>query len=133
MRYLTARKRAEGKGASGTGTEHHWFMTMSAVGLAFLVPVFLFILGSTIGAPLEEVIATFSRPFPAIVTALVTVVGMRHFAKGAQMMIEDYAQGTARKAGIIAAYAIAYAVTAAVLYALAKMAFIGLILGAMGA
>ena len=38
MRYLTARKRAEGKGASGTGTEHHWSMTVTAVVLAFMVP-----------------------------------------------------------------------------------------------
>ena len=37
MRYLTARKRAEGKGASHTGTEHHWYMTVSSVALAFLV------------------------------------------------------------------------------------------------
>lgn len=131
MRYLTARKRAEGKGASGTGTEHHWYMTMSAVGLAFIVPVFLFVFGSTIGAPQEVVIATFSRPFPAILTALVTVVSMRHFAKGAQMMIEDYAQGSARKAGIILAYSISYAVTAVVLYALAKLTLIGFFLGIM--
>ncbi|MEZ5685185.1 MAG: succinate dehydrogenase, hydrophobic membrane anchor protein [Paracoccaceae bacterium] len=125
MRYLTARKRAEGKGASGTGTEHHWYMTMSAVALAFLVPTFLYVFGSTLGQPLEEVVATFSRPFPALLTALVTVVGMRHFAKGAQMLIEDYAQGTARKAGIIIAYSIAYAVTAVVLYALAKLTLVG--------
>jgi succinate dehydrogenase / fumarate reductase membrane anchor subunit len=30
MRYLTARKRAEGKGAAHAGTEHHWSMTLSA-------------------------------------------------------------------------------------------------------
>ena len=46
MRYLTARKRAEGKGASHTGTEHHWYMTVSAVGLAFLVPLFVFVLAA---------------------------------------------------------------------------------------
>ncbi|MDF1619168.1 succinate dehydrogenase, hydrophobic membrane anchor protein [Pseudothioclava nitratireducens] len=133
MRYLTARKRAEGKGASGTGTEHHWYMTMSAVGLAFLVPVFVYIFGKTLGQGHEAVIETFSRPFPAILTALTVVVGMRHFAKGAQMMIEDYARGTSRKIGIIIAYSISYAVTAVALYALAKMTFIGFILGAMGA
>ena len=37
MRYLTDRKRAIGRGASGTGTEHHWYMTVSAVGLAGLI------------------------------------------------------------------------------------------------
>jgi hypothetical protein len=45
MRYLTARKRAEGKGAAHTGTHHHWSMTLSAVGLAFMVPVWLYIFG----------------------------------------------------------------------------------------
>ena len=34
MRYLTARKRAEGKGAAHHGTEHHWYMTVSGAGLA---------------------------------------------------------------------------------------------------
>ena len=43
MRYLTPRKRAEGKGASGTGTAHHWYMQVSAVALAFMVPTFLYI------------------------------------------------------------------------------------------
>jgi len=122
MRYLTDRKRAVGKGASGTGTEHHWFMTVSAVALAFLVPVFLFIFGRALGQGQEAVVATFARPFPAILTALTLFVGMRHFAKGAQTMIEDYVQGTARKVGIIAAVSLSYAVIATGLFALAKIA-----------
>ncbi|MEZ5884583.1 MAG: succinate dehydrogenase, hydrophobic membrane anchor protein [Paracoccaceae bacterium] len=122
MRYLTDRKRAVGKGAAGTGTEHHWFMTVTAVGLAFLVPAFLFVFGRALGQGHEEVLAIFSRPFPAILTGLTLVVGMRHFAKGAQMMIEDYAHGTARKVGIIAAIMLSYAVMASGLYALVKIA-----------
>ena len=43
MRYITPRKRAEGRGAAHAGTEHHWSMTVSAVGLAFLVPVWLYV------------------------------------------------------------------------------------------
>lgn len=122
MRYLTARKRAEGKGASGTGTEHHWYMTVSAVGLAFMIPVWLYIFGSTLGKPHAEVVATFARPFPAILTGLVLFVGMRHFAKGAQMMIEDYARGSAKKGLIMLAISISYAVIAVGFYALAKIA-----------
>lgn len=122
MRYLTARKRAEGKGASGTGTEHHWFMTVSAVGLSFMIPVWVYIFGSTLGKPHAEVVATFARPFPAILTALVLFVGMRHFAKGAQMMIEDYARGSAKKGLIMLAISISYAVIAVGFYALAKIA-----------
>ena len=122
MRYLTDRKRAIGKGASGTGTEHHWFMQVSAVGLAFMIPVWVYIFGSTLGKPHAEVVATFARPFPAILTALVLFVGMRHFAKGAQMMIEDYARGSAKKGLIMLAISISYAVIAVGFYALAKIA-----------
>jgi succinate dehydrogenase / fumarate reductase membrane anchor subunit len=122
MRYLTARKRAEGKGASGTGTEHHWYMQVSAVGLAFMIPVWIYIFGSTLGKPHAEVLATFARPFPAILTGLVLFVGMRHFAKGAQMMIEDYARGSAKKGLIMLVISISYAVIAVGFYALAKIA-----------
>jgi succinate dehydrogenase / fumarate reductase, membrane anchor subunit len=122
MRYLTARKRAEGRGAAGAGTEHHWAMTVSSVGLAVLVPVWLYIFGSALGAPRAEVLETFARPFPAIVTALVLVVGMRHFAMGATMMIEDYARGTTRKVLVIGAVSLAGVIAATGLFALAKIA-----------
>lgn len=122
MRYLTARKRAEGKGASGTGTEHHWSMTVTAVGLAFLVPVWLYIFGSTLGAPRAEVLATFAQPFPAILTALTLVIGMRHFAMGASGMIEDYLHGTARKMAIIFVISLAWVIAAVGIFALLKIA-----------
>ncbi|MBT9247572.1 succinate dehydrogenase, hydrophobic membrane anchor protein [Gemmobacter fulvus] len=122
MRYLTDRKRAEGKGAAHTGTEHHWQMQVSAVALAFMVPVFLYVFGSALGKGHDEVLATFSRPFPAILTALVLFVGMRHFAKGATMMIEDYARGSAKKGLVMLVISISYAVTAIGLFALAKIA-----------
>ncbi|MGD9916947.1 MAG: succinate dehydrogenase, hydrophobic membrane anchor protein [Paenirhodobacter sp.] len=130
MRYLTDRKRAVGKGAAHTGTETHWYMTMSSVVLAFLVPTFLFIFGRALGQDQQTVVETFGRPFPAILTALVTLIGMRHFAKGAQMMLEDYTQGTMRKGLVILVYSLAYLVTAIVLYALAKMTFLGIVLSA---
>ena len=122
MRYLTDRKRAMGKGSAHTGTEHHWFMTVSAVGLAFMVPTWLYIFGSALGGSHEEVLATFARPFPAILTGLVIFIGMRHFAKGATMMIEDYAQGSTRKALVILVISLSYAITATGLFALIRIA-----------
>lgn len=122
MRYLTDRKRAVGKGASGTGTEHHWFMQVSAVGLAILIPTFLYVFGSALGGTREEVLATFSRPFPAILTGLVLVAGMMHFRRGAQMMIEDYWRGSTKKALIIAATLLSYTIMATGLFALARIA-----------
>ena len=122
MRYLTARKRAEGRGTAHTGTEHHWSMTVSSVGLAFLVPVWLYIFGSALGGSREAVVETFSRPFPAILTAILLVVGMRHFAMGATIMIEDYAKGSTRKALIIGAISLAWVIAATGLFALARIA-----------
>jgi succinate dehydrogenase / fumarate reductase membrane anchor subunit len=122
MRYLTDRKRAVGKGASGTGTEHHWFMQVSAVGLAILIPTFLYVFGSALGGTREEVLATFSRPFPAILTGLVLVAGMMHFRRGAQMMIEDYWRGSTKKALVIAATLLSYTIMATGLFALARIA-----------
>ena len=122
MRYLTARKRAEGKGAGHAGTEHHWSMMVSAVGLAFLVPAWLYVFGKALGAPREVVLDTFARPFPAILTALVLVVGMRHFAMGATTMIEDYARGTARKMLVIFVISLAWLIAATGLFALARIA-----------
>jgi succinate dehydrogenase / fumarate reductase, membrane anchor subunit len=122
MRYLTARKRAEGQGSAHTGTEHHWSMTVTAVGLAFLVPAWLYVFGSTLGLPRDDVLETFSGPFPAILTALVLVVGMRHFAMGATTMIEDYARGTTRKLLVIGAISLSWLIAASGLFALARIA-----------
>jgi len=122
MRYLTARKRAEGKGAAHTGTAHHWSMTVSSVGLAFLLPGWLYVFGSALGQPQDVVVATFGQPLPAILTALVLVVGMRHFAMGATTMIEDYARGSTRKMLVIFAVSLAWVIAATGLFALARMA-----------
>lgn len=122
MRYITPRKRAEGRGAAHAGAHHHWAMTVSSVGLAFMVPVWLYVFGRALGQSREVVVATFSHPFPAILTALVLVVGMRHFAMGATTMIEDYARGSARKMLIIFVTSLAWVIAATGLYALARMA-----------
>ena len=107
-------------------------MSASAVALAFMIPTWLYIVGTTLGMPQQAVIATFAQPFPAILTALVVIVGMRHFAKGTEIWIEDYARGTTAKALKIAMHSLAYIIMATVLYALGKMVFIGLLLGANG-
>lgn len=122
MRYITDRKRAIGRGASGTGTEHHWYMHVSSVGLAFIVPAFIFLVGSTLGGSYEEVTATFAKPLPAILTGLVLVFGLMHFQKGAIMMVEDYARNSKRKIAIITVISLSYGLMAVGLFALAKMA-----------
>ncbi|MCX8508647.1 MAG: succinate dehydrogenase, hydrophobic membrane anchor protein [Rhodobacteraceae bacterium] len=118
MRYLTDRKRAVGKGSAHSGTEHHWYMQASAVGLAFLVPFFVFCIGRALKQPYGDAWFFLMQPWVTIPMALTIFVAMRHFAKGAIMMIEDYARGTLRKALIITVLSLSYSITAVGLYAL---------------
>src|SRR6056297_2192375 len=122
MRYLTARKRAEGKGAAGTGTEHFWYMKVSGVGLALIIPIFLVAFGRTLGGDRAEVLDAMSHPAMAILTGLVVFFGLRHFASGAQTMIEDYAHGMTRRALVIFTTILSYGLIATGLFALAKIA-----------
>ena len=122
MAYLTDRKRVDGLGAAGSGTTHHWHQTILSASLVILVPLFLFTFGAILGAPYEEVVAYYSRPWPALIALLTLTVGWVHFAKGVQVMIEDYVGGFARKATIVATTCISYAAALACVYALARLA-----------
>lgn len=128
MRYVTPLKVAEGLGASRTGTQDHWFLTVTAIALLVLTPLFMLVVACGIGLPREGVIAHFGRPFPAIITALFVIVGMLHFIKGTRIMIDDYLQGGARKAGIIVSVIFSYTVIAVAVYALARMGLVTLVL-----
>ena len=122
MAYLTDRKRAQGLGSGRTGTQHHWNMIVSSIGVVVLVPLFIFTFGSGLGGSYEEVLAFFARPFPAIVTALTLVVGVLHLNSEAQEAIEDYVHGVAGKLARVAVGALSYTLIAAGLFALVKLA-----------
>ncbi|TRD23498.1 succinate dehydrogenase, hydrophobic membrane anchor protein [Palleronia caenipelagi] len=113
MSYLTARKRASGLGSAKSGTEHYWSQTISAVALLFLVPSFIFTFGSVLGSSYEEVVAYYSRPYPAIIALLTLTVGWLHFKNGAQVMLEDYVRGMPLKIAVIVLNCISYAALAA--------------------
>ena len=121
QRYLTDRKRASGLGSAQTGTEQFWQQSVLGTALLVLTPLFLFMVGGQLGNPHQEVVTYFSQPFPAIVSALMFVVGFIHYKNGARVLIEDYVQGLARKVWIIVVNCISYAAIAAALYALALL------------
>lgn len=126
MRYITPRKAATGLGSTRSGTADHWAMTVSAWALIILTPLFLIAVGSALGLPREDVAAHFGRPWPGIITALFIIVGMVHFMKGTRVMIDDYLQHAARKAAIIFSVIFGWAVIAAAVFALAKMALVSI-------
>jgi succinate dehydrogenase / fumarate reductase membrane anchor subunit len=110
MRYITPLKAAEGLGSAHSGTQHHWAMTVTAVALLVLTPLFMITVACAIGLPQELLVIYFGRPFPAIITALFVTVGMIHFIKGTRIMIDDYLHGGARKAAIIASVIFGWAI-----------------------
>ena len=59
----------------------------------------------------------------AILFALYLLVGLYHFRHGVQVVLEDYAHGTSRRMMIIAAICITYAILAAGLFAVGRIAF----------
>ncbi|MBM7066538.1 succinate dehydrogenase, hydrophobic membrane anchor protein [Actibacterium sp. 188UL27-1] len=122
MAYVTDRKRAVGLGSAKTGTEHHWHMQISSYALLLLVPLFLIAFGPMVGESHANVVAHFARPFPAIVTALMIIVGFQHFRSGVQVLIEDYSHGLTRKLLIIAMVCVSYGAMATGLFALVKLA-----------
>ncbi len=122
MSYMTDLKRAVGHGSAREGTERHWWMTKSSVGLLILLPFFVYTFGSMLGRPHEEVVAYFARPFPSIVAALMLVVGFMHFKNGIKMVIEDYSHGTTREILIILTTCLSYGAAATGLFAIAKLA-----------
>ena len=122
MRYLTDRKRALGLGSAKSGAEHHWHMIISSVALCGLVPLFIFTFGSALGGTYDQVLAYYSRPFPAIVALLTVLVGWLHFRSGVQVLIEDYTGGFTRKALIIGMTCLSYAAAATGVFAIARIA-----------
>ena len=125
MHFLTDRKRATGLGAARRGTERHWSMTISSVGLIILVPLFVFTFGAMLGRPYAEITAYYARPVPATIAALTIIVGFMHFKNGVQMLIEDYVHGLAREIAIIAMICISYGAAALAVFALVKLALQG--------
>ena len=123
MRYLTDRKRVDGLGSAKTGTAHFWAMKVSSVALLFLIPVFVLMFGIMLGKPHAEVVAFFSKPFPAVVAVLTLIVGFEHFKEGVHVLIEDYVQGMAQKLWLILMTCLCYAAMAIGVFAVAKIAF----------
>lgn len=120
--FLTDAKRVDLYGSAHSGTTQHWRVTLSSVALLLLVPFFVFTFGTVVGEPWPDVVAYYSRPFPALVAALTLAVGWWHFAKGVQVLITDYTRGMTLKALVVATHLVSYAAAIASVYAVVRLA-----------
>lgn len=122
MRFITDRKRAQGLGSARAGTHHHWQMMISSALLVVLVPLFVFTFGLGLGRSHDGVLAYFSQPFPAIVAALTLIVVTLHCKAEADEAIMDYVHGVKAKLLLVFTTGLSWALIAAGLFALVKLA-----------
>ncbi len=122
MKFLTDRKRATGLGSGGTGADHHWLTIATSLSLVILVPLLIFTFGYAVGHSYEEVLAFYSSPCIAIISALCLVGGIIHLKTEVDEAVEDYVGGIKRKLTLIAVAGFCYALMATGLFALLKLA-----------
>ena len=90
MAYKTARGRAIGLGASGTGVHHWWTTRVTSVALVPLGLLFVFPFAGALGEGHLAVLAVYHNWFNAIVAVLFIAVSFYHLMLGLQVVVEDY-------------------------------------------
>ncbi|MCY7354196.1 MAG: succinate dehydrogenase, hydrophobic membrane anchor protein [Lysobacter sp.] len=121
--YRNPMQRARGLGSAKAGTGHFWWQRVTAIALALLVPWFIGVLVSLIGADLDSVRTTIARPWNAILLALFVIALFWHSKLGLQVVIEDYVHTRAAEVALQLLVTLACAVGAfASLYAIGRTA-----------
>lgn len=99
--FRTPLGRARGLGSAKVGALHWLSYRVASAGLALLTVLFMVLVISLIGAPYEQVVATFKSPCPAILTVLFLGFLFHHAAYGMQEVFEDYIHGKVAKVALI--------------------------------
>ena len=90
-RFITDRKKVHGLGSAHSGTGHWWQQRLTALALAVLGPIFIFLFARALGAGPDVALATFRRSaFGAFIAFITLPVAIWHFKLGLQVVIEDY-------------------------------------------
>ena len=122
-RFRNPMHRARGLGSAKSGTDHFWWLRVTAIALVPLVAWFLGLLVSLVGADLDTVRAAIARPFNAILFSIFVVALFWHSKLGLQVVIEDYIHTRATEVTLQLLVTLACAVGAfASLYAIGRIA-----------
>lgn len=82
---------ARGLGSAKSGVEH--WVVLRAMAIA-LIPVTIYIaigfLNNVVGKSYESALQWMQSPLPATATLILLLAGLRHFASGMQIVVEDY-------------------------------------------
>ncbi len=126
MDMRTPLKKVRGLGSAKEGTHHFWVQRMTAVALVPLFVLFIIFIIAHIGAPYEEVVASLSNPFIAVLMGLMIVAGLVHMRIGMLEIIDDYVHGEVLKlVAVMANTFFTVLIGGLCLFAILKIAFVG--------
>lgn len=132
--FYTPRKGAEGLGSARAGTLAHWALTVTGAALAVLTPFFVFTVLCGLASAKGDgamVVVYFGRPFPAIVTGLFLTIGLVHWMRGTQVLIDDYLRHAARNWALVAVRIIGLVLIAVALWALVRISLGSILISAL--
>jgi succinate dehydrogenase / fumarate reductase membrane anchor subunit len=112
-------------GSAKEGTDHFWRQRVTSVALLLLMPLFVMLVVSLIGADYGTVRRVLGHPIVAILMILFVGAGLVHMRLGMQTIIEDYVHGEGRKIFLLMLntfFVILMGVIA--VYALLKLSFV---------
>ncbi|MFM1814552.1 MAG: hypothetical protein RLZ98_1247 [Pseudomonadota bacterium] len=111
-------------GSAKEGTDHFWRQRLTAVSNLILMPLFVCLVVSMIGADHSTVKTTLSNPLVALFLLLFVLSGVVHMRLGMQVVIEDYIHGEGSKIALLMLNTFfAIVVGAASIFAVLKLAF----------
>lgn len=93
--------KVRGLGSAKEGTDHFWKQRLTALANLPLVLCFVCLVVCLVGASHEQVVATLSNPFIALLLLATSVSICWHMKLGMQVVIEDYIHGEGMKVALI--------------------------------
>jgi succinate dehydrogenase / fumarate reductase, membrane anchor subunit len=112
-------------GSAKEGTDHFWRQRVTAFSTLLLLPLFVVLLVSLVGADYGTVRRALAHPIVGILMVLFIGSGLMHMRLGMQTIIEDYVHSEGRKVLLLmlnSFFVILMGVIA--VYALLKLSFV---------
>lgn len=126
MDMRTPLGKVRGLGSAKDGTDTFWKQRITALAFIPLVIFFVIFLIAHAGAPYEEVVASLSNPFIAVLLGLMLIAGLVHMRIGMQEIIDDYVHGEKTKfLAVMANTFFTITIGALCLFAVLKLGFGG--------